>query len=274
MDAPASAAPPRVKIMGILNVTPDSFSDGGRFFDPPAAIDHGLRMIADGASIIDIGAESTRPGSLGVDAKEQLARILPIQTALHAKADPVISIDTRSAKVAEACLNEGADIINDVSALRHDPAMSPLIAKWSCGMILTHMLGTPENMQVNPKYGDVVSDIMSFFKERLAACESAGIEPCRVCLDPGIGFGKTAEHNLEIMRRFSEFAAAGRPLVAGVSRKSFLGRLSGQTDAAQRDAASIAAGIFLAQRGVNILRVHDVAGHVAALKVFDSLSQL
>ncbi len=260
--------------MGILNLTPDSFSDGGRFKDVQEAIDCALQMTADGAAFIDIGAESTRPGSTAVAPKEQLARMLPVLKGLRAKTAAEISIDTRSAEVAEACLDEGANIVNDVSALRHDSAMADLLAKRNCGVILMHMLGTPETMQDNPVYENVIGDILTFFKSRLAACERAGIAPPRVWLDPGIGFGKTFEHNLEIVRRFDAFGALNRPVVAGVSRKGFLGRLSGESDPSRRDEASIAAGLFLARKGAAILRVHDVAGHVSALKVMESLESL
>ncbi len=271
MDSKTS---PRVKIMGILNVTPDSFSDGGKFIRPKAAIEHGLKMAADGAEVVDIGAESTRPGSKEIAPKIQLKRLLPVLKGLRAKSPVEISIDTRSAEVAAACLDEGANIINDVSALRHDPKMVNELAKRSCRVVLMHMLGTPETMQASPVYGDVVSEIYGFFKWRLSECERAGIEPGRVWLDPGFGFGKTFEHNLEIVRRFEEFLVLKRPLAAGVSRKSFLSKLAGEPDPARRDAASIAAGLFLARKGVSILRVHDVAGHAAALKVFESLGKL
>lgn len=267
---------PCARIMGILNLTPDSFSDGGKFLDPSAAIDHAAKMIADGASIIDLGAESTRPGSHPIAAADQLTRLLPILHALRAKAnlEVKLSIDTRSAIVAEACLSEGADIVNDVSALRHDPRMPEVLAKSPhAHVILMHMQGTPETMQDDPTYDDVVREIIAFFQERVTACERSGINSNRVWLDPGFGFGKSFDHNLEIARRFHEFTALGRPLVAGVSRKAFIGRLSGKTIPAERDAASIAAAMVLAQRGASILRVHDVAGHITALKVFESLQQ-
>lgn len=260
--------------MGILNVTPDSFSDGGRFKDVQAAIDCALQMTADGAAFIDIGAESTRPGSTAVAPNEQLARLLPVLKGLRAKSATEISIDTRCAEVAEACLDEGATIINDVSALRHDPEMLGLIANKNCGVILMHMLGTPETMQHNPVYEDVIGDILTFFKSRLAVCEQAGIALARVRLDPGVGFGKTFEHNLEIVRRFDAFHALNRPVIAGVSRKGFLGRLTGEQDPSRRDAASIAAGLLLARKGAAVLRVHDVAGHVSALKVVQSLESV
>jgi dihydropteroate synthase len=253
--------------MGILNVTPDSFSDGGKYLDASVAVDHGLRMAAEGAAILDLGAESTRPGSRGVSAREQLARLLPVVKGLRAKSSIALSIDTRSADVAAACLDEGASIVNDVSALRHDPRMAETLAPRTCSVILMHMLGTPETMQQDPVYADVIGEIGAFFAERLEACERTGIARERAWLDPGVGFGKTFAHNLEIVRRCAEFAALGRPLVLGVSRKSFLGTLSGESDPARRDAASIAAGLLLARNGAQILRVHDVAGHVAALKV-------
>lgn len=261
--------PPRPSpgIMGILNLTPDSFSDGGQFIDVQHAVDHGVKMAADGALFIDLGAESTRPGSKSVPAKTQLKRILPVLKKLRKKIPITLSIDTQSAEVAEACLIEGARCINDISALRHDPNMVPLLEKWDCHVILMHMRGTPETMQKNPVFGNVVNEILAFFNERIAFCKNNGIPRQRILLDPGFGFGKTYEHNLEIMRNFNLFQALSTITVAGVSRKGFLGRLSGVNEPAQRDSMSIAAGLYLADNGADLLRVHDVAGHVEALKI-------
>jgi len=263
------------RIMGILNVTPDSFSDGGQFTDPQRAVDHALKMVASGASILDLGAESTRPGSTGTAPAEQLARILPVLKILRSKTQIEISIDTQSAVVAEACLSEGADIINDISALYADPEMIRVLSQHkTCRVVVMHMLGTPATMQIAPAYADVVGDILRFFEERLSICERAGINRERIWIDPGFGFGKTFEHNLEIVRRFETFRVLKCPLVAGVSRKGFLGRLTSESTPSQRDAASIAAGLFLARKGADILRVHDVAGHTAALNVFDAFERL
>jgi dihydropteroate synthase len=257
--------------MGVLNVTPDSFSDGGKYLKPEAAAQRALEMQAQGADIIDMGAESTRPGSSGVPAAEQRGRLLPVLKAFRGQSALPVSIDTRWAAVAEACLDEGADIINDVSALRHDPLMPVLAARRKCGVILMHMQGTPETMQQDPRYDDVVAEIIAFFQARLKACASAGIASTRVMVDPGIGFGKTLEHNLEILRRLREFAVLQRPLVIGVSRKSFLGKLTNEPVAERRVAASVAAGLLAVQAGAAILRVHDVAEHRAALRVAEAV---
>lgn len=259
---------PATRVMGILNVTPDSFSDGGLFVDSRAAIEYGLKMVADGAEILDLGAESTRPKSHGVEAKVQLERLLPVLRELRAKTSIELSIDTRSAEVAAACLNDGATMINDVSALRHDPKMVSVLRRFpGCNIILMHMQGTPETMQQNPVYDDVVVDIMEFFLERISTCACAEIETSRIWLDPGFGFGKTLANNVEIVQRFNDFSMLKCPLVAGVSRKSFLGTLSGVSDPKKRDIESIVTGLCLARNGASVLRVHDVPGHVAALKI-------
>jgi dihydropteroate synthase len=251
--------------MGILNVTPDSFSDGGKFLDPGAAVEHALRLAAEGADIIDMGAESTRPGSAGVPPAEQIERLLPVLTAFRKQSLLPVSIDTRSAPVAEACLDEGANIINDISAMRHGGRMAGLISHRGCLVILMHMQGTPETMQQQPRYADVVGDILTFFRERLKACACARIPRTRVWLDPGIGFGKTLDHNLDILRRLREFTALKCEIVIGVSRKSFLGALTNEPVPEKRVAASVAAALMAVQNGATILRVHDVAEHRAAL---------
>jgi len=262
----------RARLMGVLNVTPDSFSDGGRYFQPEAAAQRALELEAQGADILDIGAESTRPGSSAVSAPEQSARLLPVLKLFRRHSALPVSIDTRVAAVAEACLDEGANIINDISALRHDPLMPGLAARRKCGVILMHMLGTPETMQQDPHYDDVVTEIVHFMRERLAACAESGIMEAQLMIDPGIGFGKTLEHNLAILRRLGELMALQRPVVVGASRKSFLGLLTGERIAERRTAASVAAGVLAVQNGAAILRVHDVAEHRAALKVLKALS--
>lgn len=255
--------------MAVLNVTPDSFSDGGKFLDPQAAVRRALEMIDQGADLIDMGAESTRPGSRSVSAREQLRRLIPVLRAVRARSEIPISIDTQSAKVAAACLSEGATIINDISALRKDRAMAKVLAKAGCGVILMHMQGTPQTMQKRPHYKNVVREITAFFRERLKACDSAGIDRERVWLDPGIGFGKTLEHNLTILRNLESFVSLKRPLVVGVSRKGFLGKLTGEDVPERRVTASVVAGVIAAARGASVLRVHDVAEHRAGLQIMN-----
>jgi dihydropteroate synthase len=256
-----------VLLMGILNVTPDSFSDGGRFVEPQAAVDRALAMVEQGAGVIDMGAESTRPGSRGVPAREQLRRLLPVLRRFRARSRIPVSIDTRSATVARACLDAGAAIINDVSALRHDPDMLKTLAPRRCKIVLMHMQGSPGTMQRNPVYADVAGEILAFFRARIRRCEAAGIRASRLWLDPGIGFGKTLEHNLDILRRLDELSLPGLPLVVGVSRKGFLGKLTNEPIPERRVAASVAAGVLAVARGASILRVHDVAEHASALRV-------
>ncbi len=250
--------PPRSPLlMGILNATPDSFSDGGTFFDKISAIRHADAMIEQGASIIDVGGESTRPGADPVDAQEQIRRTLPVVEHL-AQAGAVVSIDTTSADVARAAIGAGATIINDVSAGRDDAEMFPLAAKSDAAIVLMHMLGSPKTMQQEPVYSDVVSDVLSFLEKRAEAAVRAGIERSRILLDVGIGFGKTLEHNLELLREHRRFADRGYATVLGTSRKGFLGSLTKRPAAAERvmgTAATIAWGIT---NGADILRVHDV----------------
>lgn len=271
-----------VLVMGILNVTPDSFSDGGKYLARAAAVERALQIDEQGAAIIDIGAESTRPGSRPVPAAEQLHRLLPVLKAIRKRSRLAVSIDTQSAAVAEACLAEGARIVNDVSALRADPAMPALLARSRCKVVLMHMQGSPRTMQKNPRYSSpaptrrgkraalpaVVAEILRFFRERLRAAAREGIAAERVWLDPGIGFGKATRHNLAILRHLEVFAALGRPLLIGASRKRFLGELTGEPVPERRVAASVAVALAAVQRGASIVRVHDVAETVAALKVF------
>ena|SRR5436190_5837915 len=251
--------------MGIVNVTPDSFSDGGLFLDAGAAIEHGRELIAEGAHILDIGGESTRPGATPVTQEEEIERVLPVIEAL-ATSGARISIDTTKAAVARRALAGGATIVNDVAAFRFDPDMAAVTAEAGADCVLMHMLGEPRTMQENPRYDEVVSDVKAFLEERLAYAVDQGVPEDKVWLDPGIGFGKTLEHNLELIARLDEIVAIGRPVVFGASRKSFLGKLTGrQVD--ERLAGTIASNIIAYERGAQVFRVHDVAPTVDALKV-------
>jgi dihydropteroate synthase len=252
-------------VMGIVNVTPDSFSDGGLFLDADAAIAHGRELLAEGADILDIGGESTRPGAEPVEPDEEIRRVVPVIEALAADGAR-ISIDTTKAEVARRALAAGATIVNDVSALRFDPELAAVTAEARATCVLMHMLGEPRTMQVDPRYDEVVSDVKTFLEQRLAYAVAQGIPEDKVWLDPGIGFGKTLEHNLELIGRLDEIVAIGRPVVFGASRKSFLGKLTGrQVD--ERLAGTIAANIIAHDRGARVFRVHDVAATVDALKV-------
>lgn len=255
--------------MGVVNVTPDSFSDGGRYLDQAAAIAHGRELIADGADILDIGGESTRPGAEPVEAEEERRRVVPVITALAASSgQPVqLSIDTSKATVAAAALDAGATLVNDVTAFRGDPEMAGLVAARGVDCCLMHMLGEPRTMQLDPRYDDVVSDVKAFLEERVAFAVRAGIPEERILLDPGIGFGKTLAHNLELLRRLDEIVALGRPVVIGTSRKSFLGRLTGREDPAARLPGTIATNVLAYERGARVFRVHDVAPVQDALRV-------
>jgi len=255
-------------LMGVVNVTPDSFSDGGLYLDPGTAIAHGLELAREGATIIDVGGESTRPGSLGVSADDEMHRVLPvIEGLIGAGTIPTISIDTSKAAVAAAALAAGATLVNDVTALRGDPAMAGVIARAGADCCLMHMLGSPRTMQVDPRYDDVVVEVKAFLEQRMEFAVGAGIPAERILLDPGIGFGKTVEHNLELLRRLDELVALGRPVVIGTSRKSFLGRLTGRDDPGERVAGTIATCVMAYERGARIFRVHDVAPIHDALAV-------
>jgi dihydropteroate synthase len=254
-------------IMGVVNVTPDSFSDGGQFLDPDAAIEHGLRLADEGADILDIGGESTRPGAEPVSEDEELRRVLPVIEGLARDGDARISVDTMKLPVARAALGAGATLVNDVSAFRFQPEMAELVAEADAGCCLMHMLGKPRTMQEDPRYDDVVSEVKAFLEERLAFAVSAGIDEERVWLDPGIGFGKTVEHNLELLRRLDEIVAIGRPVVVGTSRKSFLGKLAGGRDEGERLPGTIATNVLALERGASVFRVHDVAQNADALAV-------
>jgi dihydropteroate synthase len=254
-----NAALPDWGVMGIVNVTPDSFSDGGRYLDTAAAIAHGLEHEAAGAAWLDIGGESTRPGAQPVARDDELTRVVPVIVGLRAAgARTRISIDTSKAPVAAAALEAGATLVNDVTALRADPAMADLVAGAGVDLCLMHMLGEPRTMQQNPRYDEVVSDVKAFLEERMAFAVANGIAEERIMLDPGIGFGKTTEHNLTLLRRLDELVALGRPVVIGTSRKSFLGRLTG-SPVDDRLAATIATNVLAYERGARIFRVHDVA---------------
>jgi dihydropteroate synthase len=248
---------PEPIVMGVVNVTPDSFSDGGAWLDPGAAVAHGHDLARQGADILDIGGESTRPGAEPVAAEEELRRVLPVLEGL-AGAGPRLSVDTSKAAVAEAALRAGAAIVNDVTALRGDPAMAALLAAHDGEVCLMHMLGEPRTMQRDPRYGDVVDDVKAFLSERLEFAVAQGIAEERIWLDPGIGFGKTTTHNLELLRRLHELVALGRPLVVGTSRKSFLGAITGR-EAHARVPATIATNVLALAAGARVFRVHDVA---------------
>jgi dihydropteroate synthase len=257
--------------MGILNVTPDSFSDGGDHLDVATAIAAARQMAADGASIVDIGGESTRPGSQPVSPDREQARILPVIEGLRDLPIP-ISVDTRNAATMEAALAAGAAIINDVSALQHDPASASVVARAGCRVVLMHMRGTPATMNDHARYDDVAAEVARELAASMARAEAAGIDLANVALDPGIGFAKTAAHNIALLRDLAPLRALGRPLVIGVSRKRFIGTTSGQAAPKQRVAGSLAAALFALQSGATVLRVHDVPATVEAVRVWQALS--
>lgn len=243
------------KLMGVVNVTPDSFSDGGLFLDVDAALSHGKELAEQGAEILDVGGESTRPGAEEVGAAEERARVEPVVAGLAETA--TVSIDTSKASVAEAALDAGASIVNDVTALQGDPAIGELCAERGAGLVLMHMRGDPRTMQEEPRYDDVVDEVKAFLAERLTVALGAGVAEERVWLDPGIGFGKTLDHNLELLRRLGELRSLGRPLVVGTSRKSFIGKIDG-SQVGDRLGGTIASSVLAAAAGADVLRVHDV----------------
>ena len=257
--------------MGILNVTPDSFSDGGRHAGVRAALEHSRQMIAEGAEIIDVGGESTRPGASEVTVGEEIARTRPVIAALRAEWDGCLSIDTMKSEVAAAALEAGADIVNDVSGLTHDPAMAEVCARSGCGIVVMHMQGDPRTMQLAPDYDDVVGEVRAFFEERSGALTSMGIDPEAICFDPGIGFGKTVAHNLELLRALDGLAPDGRPLLLGVSRKSFIGRVLGSDDLADRAWPTVAITAWAREAGVRIHRVHEVRPNAEALRMTEAI---
>lgn len=257
-----------MRLMGVVNVTPDSFSDGGLYLDAEAAIAHGRELAGQGAEILDVGGESTRPGAKEVGAGKEEARVEPVVAGLAGTA--TVSIDTSKSSVAEAALDAGATIVNDVTALRRDPEIAALCAERGAGLVLMHMQGDPRTMQESPYYDDVVDDVKAFLAERLEAAVSAGVPEERIWLDPGIGFGKNLEHNLELLRRLGELRELGRPLVIGTSRKSFLGKIDG-SEVGDRLGGTIASSILAAAEGADVLRVHDVAEAAQAAKVASAI---
>ncbi len=261
----------RARVMGILNVTPDSFSDGGEHCGIDAALAHARRMIAEGAELIDIGGESTRPGAAVVEATEEIVRTVPVIAALRAEWGGLISIDTTKAAVAGAALAAGADIVNDVSGLLADGEMAAVCAASGCGVVVMHMQGNPQTMQAAPCYADVVAEVREFFKERFATLTAAGIDPAALCFDPGIGFGKTLDHNLALLRRLGELSVAGRPLLLGVSRKSFIGKILGTDDVDAREWPTVAITGKAREQGVMLHRVHSVKPNMEALRMTEAI---
>lgn len=258
-------------IMGVLNVTPDSFSDGGEFFTAEKAIEQGKRLAAEGAQIIDVGGESTRPGAEAVSAQQELARVLPVIEKLREAVPAFLSIDTSKAEVARAALEAGASIINDVTGGRGDPEMMALAAERGAGFIIMHMQGTPRTMQAAPHYDDVVGDVANFFRQQYERALHCGIDSMAIAFDPGIGFGKTVGHNLSLLANLARLRVEERPMVVGVSRKSSLGKMIGSDAMSDRLAPTIAFTALLRERGANVLRVHDVKENVAALRVTEAL---
>lgn len=257
----------RGMIMGVLNVTPDSFSDGGEFFSTEKAVEHGLQMAADGAQIIDVGGESTRPGAEPTSVDEELRRVIPVIENLRRKIDIFISIDTSKSEVASAALDAGASIVNDVTGGRGDKEMMTLVAKRNAGFVIMHMQGEPRTMQVDPHYADVISEVTDFFRQQYARALDCGIDPMTIALDPGIGFGKTLLHNLELLKNLERLRINDRPIVVGASRKSFLGKLIGSSTVADRLPPTVALTSLLRARGADVFRVHDVRENAVALRV-------
>ncbi len=260
-------------VMGVLNVTPDSFSDGGQFFEPEKAVEHGVKMARQGAAIIDVGAESTRPGSKPVTTAEQIDRAIPVIEALARKIEVPVSIDTYNVEVARAALAAGASVINDITALV-DNDMARLAAKEDIPVVLMHMLGTPANMQKEPKYDDVVSEVLQFLKERAQKAEEFGVEHEKIFIDPGIGFGKTLEHNLQLLRNIDKFVKSSYHVLVGTSRKSFLGAITGKEVPAERIYGTAAAVAHCVDAGVSIVRVHDVDEMLDVVKVTQAVNRL
>lgn len=258
-------------VMGVLNVTPDSFSDGGKFFSVEAALDRAGQMLREGADLLDVGGESTRPGATPVSAEEEIQRVVPVIKELALRLQIPISVDTQKPEVARAALLAGASIVNDIAANRDDEAMWRVVAEFRAGYVAMHMQGTPQTMQQNPAYANVVREVDEFFAERLARLERLGVRREQVALDPGIGFGKTLAHNLQLLGALPRFAKHGRPLLLGVSRKSFLGKLTGTENPADRLPGALACAALAVRDGVQILRVHDVRETVAAVRVAEAI---
>lgn len=263
----------KTHVMGILNVTPDSFSDGGVHFDTAGAVDHALRMADEGADIVDIGGESTRPGSDPVPVDEEISRTLPIIEALAGRLSVPISIDTCKSSVASRAIGAGASIVNDISGLRFDPAMAAVVARNRVPVVVMHMQGTPKNMQENPTYHDLIPDIISGLRESIRMAANAGISEEMVIIDPGIGFGKTFDHNLEIINRLDRFSTLGRPILIGPSRKAFIGKILGDAQPSDRLEGTAAAVAVSILRGANIVRVHDVKEMVRVARVADAIKR-
>lgn len=261
---------PKPALMGIVNVTPDSFYDGGQFTNSTTAIQHAKKLIADGADIIDIGGESTRPGAAPVSIDEEIKRVIPLIQELH-DCGKIISIDTRHAAVMQVACQAGATMINDITALTHDPASMDVAKNSGAEIVLMHMQGTPQTMQINPQYTDVVEEIYAYLAERMNACVQSGIAQDKIILDPGIGFGKKLSHNLELLKNINRFQDLGCRILIGVSRKSFIGKLGGDIPPSDRLPGSLAAAIHAAQNGAHILRVHDVAETKQALTIAGAL---
>jgi dihydropteroate synthase len=259
----------RTRVMGVLNVTPDSFSDGGRYFEPDVALRHGLELVEQGADLLDIGGESTRPGSDPVPADEEWRRIGGLIRDLKGKTDAPLSVDTMKPVIATKALQAGASIVNDVSGLR-DPAMARVVAEGRAGVVVMHMLGNPKTMQKHPQYADVVGEVRAFLSERVRILETAGVSSAAIALDPGVGFGKTLEHNLTLLRHLDRIIDLGHPVVVGVSRKSFIERLGGG-EKGERLPGSIAAATFAVAKGAHVVRVHDVRETARAMRVADAL---
>jgi len=261
----------RTAIMGVLNVTPDSFSDGGRFVDLDAAVEHARRMARDGADIIDVGGESSRPGAAPVGVEEELRRVIPIIERVVAECPCLVSIDTTKGEVARRAIDKGAHIVNDISAFTMDPDMGRVVADTGAGAVLMHMQGTPRTMQREPAYGDVVAEVAAYLTDRVGQAVAAGIAADRIAVDPGIGFGKTVEHNVQLLRGLGSLNSIGRPILVGLSRKSFLGKLTGR-DVGDRGAASLGGLAFAILRGAHVVRVHDVIESCDVAKLMDMLS--
>ncbi len=261
----------RGMVMGIVNVTPDSFSDGGRFLDTGRAVEHALKLISEGADILDIGGESTRPGAEPVEAAEELRRVLPVIRAVRSETKTLISIDTMKASVARAAVEAGADIINDVTGLRGDPAMLRAASECDAGLVIMHMIGTPQTMQKLPQYDDVVREVQTYFEARIHSLENAGISRERIVLDPGFGFGKTVGHNISLMRSLPELSVTGRPLLVGVSRKSMIGRLLESEELEDRDWPTVALTAHARDLGARVVRVHDVKPNVDAMRMAEAI---
>lgn len=261
----------RTHVMGILNITPDSFYDGGSFFDKDKAVRHAVSMARDGADIIDVGGESTRPGAEETNTKEEVSRIIPVIRAISKKTDVIISVDTRKADVAEAAIEAGASIVNDVSGLKHDKKMAAVVAGNRASLIVMHMRGTPKDMQDAPRYKDVIEDITKELKLSIKMAKAAGISDSNIIIDPGIGFSKTVGHNLEILNRLDELKALRFPICIGTSRKSFIGKVLDLKSPAQRLAGTIATSVMAIVNGAKIIRVHDVKEAVAAARMTDAI---